>query len=140
MSDEVSRVHRIPFSRICGVLGIRQKIINVYPDYVNKAVVVETDKNVRNPSTIIEVRSTYLDVRTVSAEEYNRMPYKPNVTDKLKGLLDDEERDALTESLHLAIAGTEHELLGELEGEERERKRRFLENARRTFNKLTGDV
>ncbi|NGZ74759.1 hypothetical protein [Saccharibacillus alkalitolerans] len=140
MSDEVSRVHRIPFSRICGVLGIRQKIINVYPDHVSKEVVVETDKNVRNPSTIIEVKNTYLDVRTISAEEYNRMPYTPNVTDKLKGLLDEAEREALRESLHLAIAEAEHVLRGELSEEDRKRRQVFLQNARRAFNKLSGDT
>ncbi|GGO01509.1 hypothetical protein [Saccharibacillus kuerlensis] len=140
MSDEVNRVHRIPFSRICGVLGIRQKIINVYPDYVSKEVVVETDKNVRNPSTIIEVKNTYLDVRTISAEEYNRMPYTPNVTDKLKALLDDAEREALRESLHLAIGEAEHLLAGELSEEERSQRRLFLQSARRVFNKLSGDT
>lgn len=140
MSDEVNRVHRIPFSRICGVLGIRQKIINVYPDYVSKEVVVETDKNVRNPSTIIEVKNTYLDVRTISAEEYNRMPYTPNVTDKLKTLLDEAEREALRESLHLAIGQAEHLLAGELPEEERKNRRLFLQSARRAFNKLSGDL
>ncbi|OWA37593.1 hypothetical protein B9G55_05950 [Saccharibacillus sp. O16] len=140
MSDEVSRIHRIPFSRICGILGIRQKIINVYPDHVDKCVVVETDKNVRNPSTIIEVKNTYLDVRTISAEEYNRMPYTPNVSDKLKGLLDESEREALKESLHLAIGEAEHHLRGDLSSEERQRRETFLQSARRAFNKLNGDV
>lgn len=140
MSEEVNRVHRIPFSRICGVLGIRQKIINVYPDHVNKCVVVETDKNVRNPSTIIEVKNTYLDVRTISAEEYNRMPYTPNVSDKLKGLLSEAERRALKDSLHLAIGEAEHRLQGDLSAEERGEREIFVQNARRAFNKLSGDL
>ncbi|WP_172193645.1 hypothetical protein [Saccharibacillus qingshengii] len=140
MSDEVSREHRIPFSRICGILGIRQKIINVYPDHVNKCVVVETDKTLRAPSTIIEVKNTYLDVRTISAEEYNRMPYTPNITDKLKGLLNDAERSALKESLHLAIGEAEHRLQGDLSAQERQQREFFLQNARRAFNKLSGDA
>jgi len=140
MSEEVSRVHRIPFSRIRGVLGIRQKITNVYADHVNQCVVVETDKNMRNPSTIIEVKNTYLDVRTVSAEEYNRMPYTPNVTDKLKALLDEAEREALRESLHRAIGETEHILQTGISEEERQSQESFLKNARRAFNKLNGDL
>ncbi|WP_458121417.1 hypothetical protein [Paenibacillus sp. Z6-24] len=141
MSDEVHRIHKIPFSKISGLLNIRQKIANVYPDHVNKMVVVETEKLSRKMDTVvIEVRNNYLDIRKMTAAEYNQRPYEPHVADKLKALLDDAERDALLHSLQHTIRHTEIQLDHELSPQVREQSEQFLSHARRALSKLTDGV
>lgn len=140
MSQEVSRVHKIPFRKICGLLHIRQKIVNVYPDYANKMVVVETERNARNTETVIEYKNSYLDIRKMSASEYNQMPHEPNVTDKLKALLDENERDVLLRSLQHTIHQAERQLEQVQSAKNKAATENTLQIARRAIAKLTGDL
>ncbi|WP_411343550.1 hypothetical protein ACE3MZ_18330 [Paenibacillus sp. WLX1005] len=139
MSDEVNRIHRIPFRKISSMLHIKQKIVNVYPDHASKMVVVETEKLSRKMDTVvIEVKNNYLDIVTLTAAEYNQRPSELYVADKLKSLLDEAERDALLHSLQSTIRHTEIQLDRQTSSpDEHEQAEQFLTHARRALSKLT---